>query len=256
MYSPRARIGLVLLVVLALSGISAVASNPTPLGLVITPTPSSIALNIWTDKQSYTIGEYATIYFSVDQPAYVYIYDIQPDGITRLIFPNAYSQNNYVGPGIHQLPDGMYHFTVAPPTGMESLQAFASAVPLGLEMPYYEPFPMVAPNAGQAGVDIQAQIMGIIPEPDYVTAWTSFMIEAAYTPPAYTPPSYTPPQSSAPPCYPINPFYPCPPFYGYTGGSWYWDGTQWVYGVPSSGWYWSWENGSWHFRIRICFGGC
>ena len=94
MYYPRARIGLLLLVVVALSGIAGLAANPTPLGLVVTPTPSTIALNIWTDKSSYTIGENATIYFSVNQPAYLYIYDIQPDGITRLIFPNAYSPSN------------------------------------------------------------------------------------------------------------------------------------------------------------------
>ena len=252
MYSPRARIGLLLLVFVALSGIAGLASNPTPLGLVINPTPSTIALNIWTNQSTYTIGQNAVVYFSVNQPAYVYIYDIQPDGITRLIFPNAYSQSNYVGAGTHTLPDGSYHFTVAPPTGQESLQAIASPVPLALELPYSEPFPMVAPNAGQAGADIQAHIMGIIPQPNYVTAWTSFMIVSGYS---YTPPTPTPtPTPSTPPCYPINPFYPCPPFYGYAGGSWYWDGGQWVYGVPSSGWYWYWENGSWHFRIRICFG--
>ena len=108
MYSPRARVGILLLVVLSLSGIVALASSPTPLGLVITPTPSNLTLNIWTDKTSYTIGESATIYFNVNQPAYVYIYDIQPDGITRLIFPNAYSQSNYVGPGTHTLPDGIF----------------------------------------------------------------------------------------------------------------------------------------------------
>lgn len=258
MHNPRARIGILLLVFVALSGIGAVAASPTPLGLVITPTPSPISLSIWTDKTTYSIGENATIYFNVSQPAFIYIYDIQPDGIVRLIFPNAYSQGNYVGAGTHTLPDGMYRFTVAPPTGTEQLQAIASGVPLGLELPYSEPFPMVAPNAGQAGVNIQAHIMGIIPEPDYVTAWTSFLIVSGYyTPPSYTPPSYTPPSytpPSSPPCFPFNPFYPCPPFYGNPGGSWYWDGTQWHYGMPSSGWYWYWDDGSWHFRIRICFG--
>lgn len=258
MVNARPRIGLVVLLLVALSGLAALASNPTPLGLIIDPTPSPVSLSIWTDRSSYAIGESVTIHFNVSQPAFVYIYDIQPDGITRLIFPNAYSQSNYVGPGTYTLPDAGYRFTVAPPTGTERLQAIASLVPLGLEMPYWEPFPMVGPTPGDAGADIQGHIMGIVPEPDYVTAWTSFVIVSGYyTPPSYTPPTYTPPTytpPSSPPCTSYNPFYPCPPFYGYPGGSWYWDGSQWQYGVPSSGWYWYWEGGSWHFRIRICFG--
>ena len=253
MNNPRARLGVLLIGILALSGIVAVASSPAPLGLIIDPTPDSLSVSIWTDKPTYTIGENATIFFNISQPAYVYIYDIQPDGIVRLIFPNAYSQGNYVSAGTHSLPDGLYKFTVAPPTGTEQLQIIASPISLGLELPYSEPFPMVGPNPGAATNDIRAHIMGIIPEPNYATAWTSFTIVGYYyTPPAPTPPT---PPTTPPSYYPWNPFYPYPPFYGFPGGSWYWDGSEWHYGVPSSGWYWYWGNdGTWHFKIRICFG--
>ena len=247
---PRARLGILLVGIVALSGIVAVASSPAPLGLIIDPTPDPLSVSIWTDKSSYVVGENATIFFNVSQPAFVYIYDIQPDGVVRLIFPNAYSQSNYVSPGTHSLPDGLYKFRVAEPIGVEQLQIIASPVSLGLEMSYGEPFPMVGPSADAATGNIQAQIMGIIPEPDYATAWTSFTIIAAYTPPAPT-------QPSAPPSYfPWSPS--CPPFVGYPGGSWYWDGCQWQCGVPSSGWYWYWGSDcTWHLKIRICFGfGC
>jgi hypothetical protein len=245
MKTPRARLGILLIGIVALSGIVVVASSPAPLGLIIDPTPDPLSVSIWTDKSSYVIGENATIYFNVSQAAYVYIYDIQPDGIVRLIFPNAYSQSNYVSAGVHSLPDGAYRFTVAPPTGTEQLQIIASPAALGLELPYSEPFPMVGPSPDAATQSIQGHIMGLIPEPDYVMAWTSFTIIAYYTPPAPTPPSY----------YPWNPFYPYPPFYGFPGGSWYWDGSHWIFGVPPSGWYWTWgDDGSWHFHIRICFG--
>jgi len=252
MYNPRGRLGLLVIGLVALFGMVAVADSPAPLGLIIEPTPDPFSVSIWTDKPTYVIGENAVIYFNVSQPAYVYIYDIQPDGIVRLIFPNAYSQNNFVGAGTHTLPDGMYRFTVAPPTGTEQLQLIASPVPLGLEQPYSEPFPMVGPNPGVATMGIQTQIQGIIPEPNYVMAWTSFVIVSySYTPPTPTPP----PSPTPPPCYSWNPFYPCPPFYGYPGGSWYWDGDEWVFGIPSSGWYWYWgTDGVWHFKIRICFG--
>ncbi len=252
MNNRRVRLGILLIGILALSGIVVVASSPAPLGLIVEPTPSTLSVSIWTNKATYTVGETATIYFNVSRPAYVYIYDIQPDGIVVQRFPNAYSQANYVSAGTHTLPDGPYVFRVAPPLGTEQLQIIASPVPLGLAMSYSEPYPMVGPNPSAATDQIRAHIMGIVPEPNYVTAWTSFTIVGySYTPPTPTPtPSPTPP-----PCYSWSPFYPCPPFYGYPGASWYWDGGSWNFGVPSSGWYWYWgSDGIWHFKIRICFG--
>jgi len=254
MNNRRVRLGLLLIGILALSGTVVVASSPAPLGLIIEPdpTPNPLSASIWTNKPTYTVGETTTVYFSINQPAYVYIYDIQPDGVVRMLFPNVYSQANYKQAGTYTLPDGGYRFRVAPPYGTEQLQIIASPVSLGLELPYGEPFPMVGPSPSAATQDIHAHIMGIIPEPTYVTAWTSFTILGySYTPPTPTPtPSPTPP-----PCYSWNPFYPCPPFYGYPGASWYWDGSTWIFGVPPSGWYWYWgSDGVWHFKIRICFG--
>jgi len=218
-------------------------SGAAPLGIIPTPTPSPLSATITTNKTSYVIGENVTITYTVSLPAYVYIYDIQPDGIVRLIFPNQYSQGNYVSAGTHYLPDGQYKFTVYPPTGLEQLQIIASGAPLNLSPTQYsEPFPMIGQNPGAAALGIQAQIKGIIPEPQYVTAWTSFMILSySYTPaPTPTPPTgYT--------------FYP--PFMGFPGGAWYWDGSQWVYGMPPSGFYWTFgTDGKWHLRITFHFG--
>lgn len=220
---------------LAQSGVAPLGIVPTP-----TPTPGPIAATITTNKTTYVIGENVTITYTVSLPAYVYIYDIQPDGIVRLIFPNQYSQGNYVSAGTHYLPDGAYRFTVYPPTGTEQLQIIASGVPLSLgPTTYSEPFPMVGSNPGAAAMGIQAQIKGIIPEPQWVTAWTSFVI-VSYS---YTPP--TPPYGG---------YYYYPPFAGVPGGTWYWDGTQWVYGMPPSGFYWYFgTDGKWHLKISFHF---
>jgi len=263
-----------LLSVACLVGVSAMVavaqSQVNPLGLVITPDPMPLQASIWTDKPEYTVGETATISFVVNQPAYVYIYDIQPDGIVRQIYPNAYSQSNYLQAGTHSLPDGPYTFTVAPPTGVEQLQLVASQSPLNLAANgYNEPFPVVAPNAVEAGNALQVQIMGMVPQPMYVTAWTSFTIHAqygygygyGYTPPSYVPPSYTPP-CYTPPCYtPPMPPMPTPPFYppyvlwSVPSGSWFWWGGQWVFGSPDGGMCWTYGgDGIWRIHIRIHFG--
>ena len=214
-----------------------------PLGIVPTPTPQPLTVQVWTDRSTYTVGETLTIFFSVNRSSYIYIYDIQPNGFVRLIFPNQYSRRNFVSAGTHSLPDGLYKFTVTPPAGTEHLQIFASPVDLGLNPSYFgEPFPLVGSDPSSAANQIQAQIMGIIPEPTWSTAWTSFTIRQAYS---YTPPTYY---------YPYPPSYP--PFPGYPGGTWYWQGGGWQFGIPQSGWYWYFgPDGKWHFRIHIHIGG-
>jgi len=224
-------VGLLLVPVLAYA-----QSGPTPLGVVPSPNPGNLTVKVWTDKQTYVVGENALIYFSVNQQAYIYIYDLQPDGVVRLVFPNAYSQNNFVSAGTHVLPDTNYTFLITPPTGLEKLQIFASLVPLNLTPnSYSEPYPQTSPGC------IQGQIKGITPQATWSTAWTTFTIVSSsysYTPPCYNGYSY-------------------PPFFGCCPGvNWYWYNGQWCQGTPPSGWYWYYgPDGKWHFTIRINVGG-
>lgn len=255
----RTRISIFLILsLLAVSVLGISQGAPAPLGIIPTPipTPQPLEVTIWTDKASYVIGENVTIFFNVTQPSFIYIYDIQPDGLVRLIFPNAYSQSNYVSAGMHTLPDGLYKFTVAPPAGVEQLQIFASPTQLQLApQSYGEPFPLIGQDPESASGQIQGHIMGITPEPIWATAWASFTIigqSYGYTPP--TTPTYPPGYGYYPPSYSPYPF-PYPPFYGVPGGTWYWQDGQWHYGLPGSGWYWYFgTDGKWHFRIQIRIG--
>jgi hypothetical protein len=248
MKTRASRIGILLVLgLIAITGLAVAQQSVAPLGILPQPTPQPLTVSIWTDKSAYTVGENLTIFFTVNQPSFIYIYDIQPDGIVRLIFPNAYSQGNFVPAGSHSLPDGLYKFTVAPPVGVESLQIFASPVDLGLAPAYFgEPFPMTAGAPDAATSQIQAQILGIVPEPLWATAWTSFTIsQQTY--------GYPPSGTTYPPTYSYPPYYP--PFIGYPGGTWYYSGGQWVFGIPTSGIYWYFgTDGQWHLRIVIRFG--
>ncbi len=234
---------------LAQSGASPLGIVPTP-----TPTPSPLTVTVATNKASYAVGENVTITYTVSQAAYIYILDIQPDGIVRQIFPNQYSLSNYVQAGTHMLPDGNYRFTITPPTGTEQLQIFASGVPLNLVTSYSEPYPMLGTTPSAAAMGVQAQIMGITPQPLWATAWTSFQITTySYTPPGGGYYYYYP--TPAPTPTPGPGYYYYPPFMGYPGGTWYWNGAQWVYGVPTSGIYWYFgTDGKWHLRITLHFG--
>lgn len=252
---------LLLVALVALSAVAAADGGAAPLGIIPTPTPTPnpLTVNIWTNKTGYVVGEYVTIYYSVSQPAYVYIYDIQPDGLVRLILPNAYEQANYASAGTHTLPgSGAYRFTVTPPTGTEQLQIFASPVPLALSpSSYSEAFPMVGSNPHSAGVAIK----GIIPtdpqQAQWVTAWTSVTISQSYGytypggtyPYPYPYPTPTPTPTPGPGSYP--PMYP--PFPGTPGGMWYWYNGSWQQGMPTSGWYFYFSPQCSCWRITFVF---
>jgi len=212
--------------VLALLVLSAavVGQQPSPLGLNPIPVVEPLAAELWMDRGSYMEGESAQIVFSVNQPAYVYILNIQSDGIVRLVFPNAFSQQNFVSEGVHTLPNGLYQFTITPPAGTDHLQIIASLAPLQLAGDFAsEPYAIIGQDPNVALAAIQAQIDGLAVEgtcaPQWTTDWCSFTIIAApqpqqdpcdCAPPVYTPPAYTPPVSTPPTT--TCPTYTCPTY--------------------------------------------
>lgn len=248
----RIRLRAVLVVMLmgllaATSLVTNAQGTSNPLGIVPGPVPGTLTVSLWTDKSSYVIGETVRVYFTVNQPAYVYLYDLQPDGFVHQVFPNGYSQANYVSAGTHSLPDAAYQFTVTPPTGTERLQIFASLTPLALvPNAYGEPFPQVGSSPDAARGAIQPHILGIVPTPIVATAWTSFLITAPTQGVTPYPPYYSP--------YP--PYPPMPPFFAwFPGGNWYWENGQWHWGNPAGGWSWYFGlDGQWHMEIRFHFG--
>jgi len=221
-------------------------AGPSPLGLVPQPVPG-FYVAIWMEKPQYYVGETARFFVYLSQPAYIYVFDIEPTGHIRLIFPNYYSQNPWKPAGTHVFPDGNYVFRVQPPSGTENLQVIACTqplpVPLGTEN---DPFPLLGPDP-QAG---RAKVLGIVPGPGCgccVTAWTTFQILPGPT-------GYP-----CPPCW----MGPCPPCYGvWPGMCWYYDPAtgswQVVIGTcPKPGWCWCLgADGQWHFQFNICIGDC
>ena len=52
-----------------------------PMGLIITPPDNpNLEVSVWVDKGAYAVGEKLSIHYSTSKPAYIYIWDITPDG--------------------------------------------------------------------------------------------------------------------------------------------------------------------------------
>ena len=154
-----------------------------PLGIVVEPPAGSLAVTISTDKPAYAVGEAVRITFTINRAAYIYIWDIMPDGNVQQIFPNQYDPQNYFQAGTHSIPTPgkSYRLTVAPPLGTEWLQIMASTqlvAAFGAFSPG-DPFPLL----GSDPEGWQVQILGLVPEPTQrAFDFTSFDIVA--TPPS------------------------------------------------------------------------
>ncbi len=176
------RTGAVLLTILAFAAVIGLAQAAVaPKGIITTPPDSELEVSIWVDKGAYAIGEAITIYYSVNKPAYIYIWDIQPDGVANQLFPypSSSTPNNYVQAGEHTLaaPPGSSGWVIGPPAGTEYLQILATTSPV-------QPFAYMSPDPEAFQQSIEAQILGVLPVEERSWAFTSFEIVSG-TPPSY-----------------------------------------------------------------------
>jgi len=179
-------VGVLLLALAVLLGVTALAQDVVPKGIIINPVvPPGLSVNVWLDKAVYALGEQIQIHYEVNQDAYIYVYDITADGNVVLLFPNFWSQSNYVGAGQHVLPDSAaYRYTVSEPTGTEYLEVIASTQPLSV-VPQFQsssPFALLGGDPEAFQQQFQAQVLGIVPQQAWTQDWTSFEVVAASQP--------------------------------------------------------------------------
>ena len=171
----------ILAFVLAL-GVSALG-QVEPLGIVVELPAGALTVSISTDRPAYALGETARITFTLNMPAYVYIWNIMSDGNIRQIFPNQFEPENFFRAGTHTIPTPGrgYRFTVAPPVGTDWLQIMATTQPVVgfAEFSPADPFPIL--GADPAGWE--ARVLGLVPEPTQrAFDFTSFEIVAGPAP--------------------------------------------------------------------------
>ena len=171
--------GILLVLVLGLGALG--QEEPVPQGIVIEPPAGALTVRIWVDKPAYAIGETVRINFELSKPAYVYIWDIAADGKVTQIFPNQYEPQNFFPAGTYTIPSPGkgYQFKVTPPPGTEWLQIMATTAPI----PYFQgyspdqPFPLLGPDPQSWQQQLEAQVLGLVPEPTQrAFDFTSFQV--------------------------------------------------------------------------------
>jgi len=169
------RVGVALTLLVALVGAVGWAQGVAPKGIIPTPPESTdLAVRIWVDRGAYAVGEPITIHYSVNRAAYVYIWDITPDGQANQIFPNAFpgGSENYVAAGEYVVPGT---WKVAPPVGTEYLQILATTSPV-------DPFAYFTPDPESFQAQVEVQVLGILPVSERTWNFTSFEIISGTAP--------------------------------------------------------------------------
>jgi hypothetical protein len=93
-----------------------------------------LTVKVWTDKKSYSDGEYITIYMEGNRDFYARIVNIGSNEKVVQLLPNGYRQmNHFRGGQRYQIPGPGDRFSlqVTPPYGQERIVVYASETPMG-----------------------------------------------------------------------------------------------------------------------------
>jgi len=93
-----------------------------------------LTVKVWTDKKTYSDGEYITIHMEGNRDFYARIVNIGSNGKVIQLLPNAYRQmHQFRGGQRYQVPGPGDRFSlkVTPPYGQERIVVYASETPMG-----------------------------------------------------------------------------------------------------------------------------
>ena len=93
-----------------------------------------LTVKVWTDRKSYSNGEYITISMEGNRDFYARIVNIGSNGKVIQLLPNGYRQTNHFRGGQrYQIPGpgDRFNLQVTPPYGQERIVVYASETPMG-----------------------------------------------------------------------------------------------------------------------------
>ncbi len=175
---------------------AAAAPKISAQSIIVNPTQPDLNVSVRVDKDTtgnqnpaYRVGDKISISATVNRDAYVYLFNVNPDGSVDQILPNRLSDSNLVKANttkVFPAPEDNFNFTVAGPIGQNKVLALASLTPLNLDQissfkTTQDQFATVTAK-NQAGL---AQALSIVVNPLPQNSWvsdTAFYTVAGRTP--------------------------------------------------------------------------
>lgn len=156
--------------------------------IIVNPVRTDLTVDVWTDRTvdasvipEYQVGDTIRLYASVNRDAYVYLFNVDPDGTVNLILPNNYSDGaNYVRAGeVRAFPSEQdaFSFGITAPYGVNKVLVLASETPLNLNG-MIDLQSQYAQMTGFADVNVAgqtqlAEALSVAVRPLSQTAWVS-----------------------------------------------------------------------------------
>ncbi|TSA83866.1 DUF4384 domain-containing protein [Deinococcus detaillensis] len=109
--------------------------------IIVNPLPASLSVQVWTDRDTsgskvpnYKVNDKIRIYTRVSSDAYVYLFNVDPNGKVDMILPNRFASGaNFVKANtVKAFPAAgdQFTFDIAAPYGLNKVLALASLTPL------------------------------------------------------------------------------------------------------------------------------
>lgn len=103
--------------------------------LSLVPSAPPFEIQVWTERETYHVGEEVTFFFRSGQDAHLTLIDIDADGAVKILFPNAFHENGIIRAGrIYSFPaaDDTFDILAEGPPGVERIKAIATPAPLSV----------------------------------------------------------------------------------------------------------------------------
>lgn len=153
----------------------------SPQAIVVNPLPSfevDVFFERGGDTPAYDVGSSIRIGVQPSEDAYVYIFDVRPDGTVTQILPNRFDpegQNNFVRGGNTRFfpPQGArYEYVIEPPRGLSKVIAVASKEQLDTQQlaEFQSGQSFATSNIGQEGF---ARAFSIVVRPIQQNQWVT-----------------------------------------------------------------------------------
>jgi hypothetical protein len=174
------------------SGAAFAQSAPvvTPQGIVVNPTPTELKVQVAVNKAGvnpiYTDGEQLQVSVSVNQDAYVYVFNVAADNSVNVLLPNGFpgGRQPFLRGGetrTFPAPNDQYRLTISAPFGQEKIFALASKTPLDLSavIPQVQANTIVTANVQGTGLARPlAVVVTPLPPQDWTSAYVDFRTQA------------------------------------------------------------------------------
>ncbi|ADV68092.1 DUF4384 domain-containing protein [Deinococcus maricopensis] len=126
-----------------LLGTASAAPQISAQSIIVNPVKPSLGVKVWTDRDAtgaqtpiYRVGERIRLFVTPSQDAYVYLFNVNPDGRVDQILPNKFASGDaFVKANTVKAFPGTndrFTFDIAGPNGVNKVLALASKTPLNL----------------------------------------------------------------------------------------------------------------------------